>query len=44
MSDRWHVYKWVHMWIAKSGHRTFEADTWVEAMQYATDDKRDERF
>lgn len=44
MTDRWQVFKWMHLWIAKHGYRTFEADTWDEAMRYATNDRRDEDF
>jgi len=43
MADhRWHVYKWVNHWIAHHNFRHFIADTWEEAMAYATNDKRDE--
>jgi hypothetical protein len=41
-NHKWHVYRWVNHWVAQSGFRHFIADTWEEAMRYATDDKRDE--
>lgn len=45
MSDhKWHVFKWTGLWVAKFGHRTFEAATFDEAIRFATDPKRDEVF
>lgn len=45
MTDhRWHVYRWVNHWVAQHHFRHFIADTWEEAMSYATNDRRDEGF
>lgn len=39
---KWVVYKWVNHWIAQHRFRHFIADTWEEAMQFASNENRDE--
>lgn len=44
MGQKWHVFRWVNHWVAQHGFRSFVADTWEEAMAYATNERRDEGF